>query len=156
MTRIQSMRDGHVVQWLAFDRGRDDRHPPSPNATHFVGAITCRPWADIGEGSGPPAGRVQRSSELELGYWVATPRAGRGFAAEILAAVTAHVFATTSAQGIGLKIHEENIPSRRVAERVGFGIFKRVHCPPSELWGPAAVVLHYRLSREGFDERMSG
>ena len=56
----------------------------------------------------------------EIGYWVAAPARGRGVASRGVTLVRDWAAEELGAQLIELLIHEDNEPSKRVAERTGF------------------------------------
>jgi RimJ/RimL family protein N-acetyltransferase len=56
----------------------------------------------------------------ELGYWVASGRAGRGYATEAGAAVIGFGFEALDLYRIELRAGVENLASQRVAEKLGF------------------------------------
>jgi ribosomal-protein-serine acetyltransferase len=67
----------------------------------------------------------------ELGYWVASDRAGRGYATEAGTAVVRFGLRTAGLYRLELRAGVENLASRRVAEKLGFrpeGMLRR-GCP---------------------------
>ena len=56
----------------------------------------------------------------ELGYWVASDRAGRGYATEAGAAVVRFGFDALRLYRLELRAGIDNLASRRVAEKLGF------------------------------------
>jgi ribosomal-protein-serine acetyltransferase len=56
----------------------------------------------------------------EIGYWVASARAGRGYATEAGAAVVAFGFDALGLYRLELRAGVENLASQRVAEKLGF------------------------------------
>jgi RimJ/RimL family protein N-acetyltransferase len=56
----------------------------------------------------------------EIGYWVAAPARGRGVASRGVALVRDWAAEELGAELVELIIHEDNLPSKRVAERTGF------------------------------------
>lgn len=56
----------------------------------------------------------------ELGYWVASDRAGRGYATEAGTAVVRFGLRTAGLYRLELRAGVENLASRRVAEKLGF------------------------------------
>jgi len=58
--------------------------------------------------------------KTEVGYWVRTSAAGNGYITEAVQALVACAFDRLGAQRVELIADEENIPSRKVAERCGF------------------------------------
>jgi len=71
--------------------------------------------------------------KTEVGYWVRTSEAGKGFASEGVAALTAWALESLGAKRVELVTDEQNIGSRRVAERCGFqleGVLRNVMLSP--------------------------
>ncbi|MFO1413784.1 MAG: GNAT family N-acetyltransferase [Burkholderiales bacterium] len=63
---------------------------------------------------------VWTTPKTEIGYWVRTSRAGRGFVTEAVGAITDYAFAQLAAVRVEIVTDEANTASRRVAERSGF------------------------------------
>jgi RimJ/RimL family protein N-acetyltransferase len=57
---------------------------------------------------------------FEIGYWVRTSLAGRGYVTEIVHAMTQLAFNTLGAERVEIRCDERNERSWRVAERCGF------------------------------------
>ena len=57
---------------------------------------------------------------FEIGYWVRTSCAGRGYVSEAAAAIARLAFETLRAARVEIRCDELNVRSRRVAERLGF------------------------------------
>ena len=71
--------------------------------------------------------------KTEVGYWVRTSEAGKGFASEGVAALTAWALQSLGAKRVELVTDEQNTGSRRVAERCGFrleGLLRNVMLSP--------------------------
>lgn len=87
-----------------------------------------------------------------LGYWIARPYQGRGYATEAAEAVVGHYFAATDAQALGSGHFEGNYPSFHVLEKLGF-----VRDGDSRVWSKAQgmeMVLHkMRLTRQRWETR---
>jgi len=58
----------------------------------------------------------------EIGYWTAAPARGRGITTEAVAAVCTWGFTSCGVQRLEWYAEVGNVPSRRVAEKVGFTI----------------------------------
>ena len=56
----------------------------------------------------------------EIGYWVAAPARGRGVATRCVTILRDWAAEELGARLVELLIHEDNLPSKRVAERTGF------------------------------------
>ncbi|HAR31267.1 MAG TPA: GNAT family N-acetyltransferase [Gammaproteobacteria bacterium] len=54
-----------------------------------------------------------------LGYWIATPRSGRGYVSRSVRALVDWTFAETDFERLEIVVGVGNEPSQRVAERVG-------------------------------------
>jgi len=70
-----------------------------------------------GSGLHEPDWRVPK---FEIGYWVRSCFAGRGFVTEAVDAIAGLAFAELEAQRVEIRMSAANERSRRVAERVGF------------------------------------
>jgi RimJ/RimL family protein N-acetyltransferase len=71
----------------------------------------------------------------EVGYWVRTDRAGRGYATEAGEAVVDFAFATVGLYRLELRASVGNVRSQRVAEKLGFrreGLLRQ-GCPHGRL-----------------------
>ena len=74
-----------------------------------------------------------RVPKTEVGYWIRTSAAGNGYVTEGVHALVACAFEHLGAQRVGLVTGEENIPSRKVAQRCGFeleGVLRSVQRGP--------------------------
>ena len=85
----------------------------------------------------------------EIGYVLAPWEQGKGYMTEALSAVTALAFETLGLCEARLRIIAENIPSRRLAERVGCGL-ERVCENEMEIKGVLRSIAHYRLTLEQY------
>lgn len=85
----------------------------------------------------------------EIGYVLAPWEQGKGYMTEALSAVTALAFETLGLCEARLRIIAENTPSRRLAERVGYGL-ERVCENEMEIKGVLRSIAHYRLTREQY------
>ena len=72
---------------------------------------------------------VDGVDEIEIGYHVRRDLWGRGLAPEAAAACRDHGFERLGAERLISLIRPENLPSRRVAEKVGLSLWKEV------VWG---------------------
>lgn len=63
---------------------------------------------------------VWQTPKTEVGYWCRTRAAGNGFVTEAVVALTGYAFEHLEAVRVELITDEENVASRRVAERAGF------------------------------------
>lgn len=60
------------------------------------------------------------SSQAEIGYWLADGYTGRGYVTRASRAVIDYLFGTLGLHRIEIQAVTENLPSRAVAERLGF------------------------------------
>lgn len=56
----------------------------------------------------------------EIGYWIRTSHAGQGLMTEAIAAITQYAFLELKMQRISITCDSENIPSRKIPERLGY------------------------------------
>lgn len=131
-----------------YARGRYLEGVPEPYAIvlkstgELVGAAGCR-WAS------------QNDRCMELGYWIAEPFWGRGFAAEAARRLVAYVFAEFPVERVQAHFMEGNDASGRVLEKAGLrfeGVRRRALFHRGRFWD-----LHFyaALRGEGSD-RPSG
>jgi RimJ/RimL family protein N-acetyltransferase len=84
----------------------------------------------------------------EIGYWVAAPARGRGLATRALTLLRDWAAEELELERIELLIHEDNVRSRRVAERTGFlDTGERRPAPRTEAFGPSRHAV-YSWGRE--------
>ncbi|HET6204204.1 MAG TPA: GNAT family N-acetyltransferase [Planctomycetota bacterium] len=90
-------------------------------------------WLVVEKASGHPVGQVGLSiqevegvREPEIGYLIHRPSWRRGFAAEAALATRDHAFAVLGKPRVISLVRPENLPSRRVAMRIGMTIEKQV------------------------------
>ena len=60
--------------------------------------------------------------KTEVGYWIRTSSAGKGYVSEGVQALVRCAFEQLGAQRVELVTDEENVASRKVAERCGFAL----------------------------------
>ena len=60
--------------------------------------------------------------KTEVGYWIRSSRAGKGYVTEAVNGLCGYAFAQLMAVRVELVVDEDNGPSRRVAERCGFAL----------------------------------
>lgn len=58
--------------------------------------------------------------KFEVGYWVATPFSGQGYITEAVESITNFAINELQANRIEIRCDSRNLPSARVAERLGF------------------------------------
>ncbi|GAA1961397.1 GNAT family N-acetyltransferase [Kitasatospora viridis] len=64
---------------------------------------------------------VEGVTEIEVGYHVRADRQGRGYATEAAAACRDHAREVLGVSRLIALIHPDNLPSQRVAEKIGLG-----------------------------------
>lgn len=95
---------------------------------------------------------ASRSSERELGYWVARPLWGRGIATEAARAVVSYGFRTQNLTAIWGRHMESNIGSDRVMQHCSMTVIRHA----SHVWMP--IVHEYRdelvrrVTREQYEQ----
>ena len=65
---------------------------------------------------------VWQTPKTEVGYWCRTTASGKGFVTEAVTALTEYAFLHVKAVRVEVISDEENVASRRVAERAGFAL----------------------------------
>lgn len=75
---------------------------------------------------GPAIRIVEGREEVELGWHVKRSHWGRGIAPEAAAACRDHAFGTLGLERVISLIRPQNLPSRRVAEKIGMGVEREV------------------------------
>jgi RimJ/RimL family protein N-acetyltransferase len=124
--------------------------------------------AMVGRAPGEPGGWVQLSVEereggrlvgdvglspadgepgvIKVGYTIAPARQGRGYATEAVGALAAYAFETLGAEVVRAYASADNLPSIRVAEKVGMQLMERFeHREGDETW----FGVRYELRRRG-------
>lgn len=64
--------------------------------------------------------RLADTSRREIGYWVRTSAAGRGYASEAVQAVARAALKHLSLSAVEIHVNARNLPSQKVAVRAGF------------------------------------
>ena len=84
---------------------------------------------------------------IEIGYWLATPATGQGFATDAAAALGAAAFDIPGIERVEIRCDPGNVSSMRVPERLGYRArAERVH-EPAKPGRPAAEVVVWDRSR---------
>ena len=116
------------LPWVAAEQTLESSEVFCRNAhANFVGRKDF-PFLIFEQDSGEIAGVVGLHRvnwgvpKAEIGYWVRTSRAGRGYIGEAVEALCAYAFEHFRAVRLEIVTDEENIASRRVAERCGFAL----------------------------------
>jgi RimJ/RimL family protein N-acetyltransferase len=82
---------------------------------------------------------------VKIGYTVAPAFQGRGYATEAIRALVAYALETLGAEVVRAYASAENVPSARVAEKVGMRLAERIERRSgSDVW----FVVRYELRRE--------
>lgn len=81
---------------------------------------------------------------IKIGYTIAPAAQGRGYATEAVGALIAYAFDRLGADVVRAYANEENIPSIRVAEKVGMRLIERFEHRRSER---TSSVVRYELAR---------
>jgi ribosomal-protein-serine acetyltransferase len=103
-------------------------------------------YAMVGAGDGRILGGASLHarvgpSAIEIGYWVATPATGLGFASEAAAALTAEALRLDGIERVEIRCDPGNDPSMRVPARLGYRPrAEQVH-EPAKPGRPAADVV---------------
>jgi ribosomal-protein-alanine N-acetyltransferase len=125
------------IDWLApWEASRPDAAPAVPTALTTFVTMTRALRREASRGRGMPfaidyagefVGQLNVSSIIRgslqsasLGYWVDSKLAGQGVMPTAVALVTDHCFEQVGLHRIEVNIRPENLPSRRVVEKLGF------------------------------------
>ena len=105
---VEETRD-HLSNALATFRSGDDCGLLIWNrkSDEFIGAIGLHP-------------RLADTTRREIGYWIRTAAAGRGYATEAVRAVARAALDHLALSGVEIHVHALNVPSQRVARSAGF------------------------------------
>lgn len=94
--------------------------------------------------------------ELEVGYWVAKPFWGRGFAPEAVRAMQRYAFETLGCKALWCGYYEGNNKSLRVQQKCGFAPHHVERDVPCELMGDVRTEYFTHLTREDWRGRAEG
>lgn len=121
----------------AFEEGRDWMYGIFDAADGSVlGGTGLHPWI------GPDA--------LEIGYWIRTDAAGRGYATETAAALTRVGFERHGVARVEIRCDEGNDASARIPARLGFRRVATIESPLKTLEGGSLRRHIWALDREGY------
>lgn len=81
---------------------------------------------------------------IDMGYRLLQPYWGMGYATELAARVIQHGFEDLNMQEIVAHVHEDNVGSQRVVEKVG------LHLAHKFLWAGKLPARHYLITRETY------
>lgn len=91
---------------------------------------------------------VSWPDDPEVGWWIAPERQGEGLATEAGGACVRHAFETLHLRRLVSIALEANVPSRRVMEKLGFRLHRRVDSQWGELWVHALEAGGHRTGGE--------
>ena len=109
-----------VAAWIERNRRRyaDDGHG--------LWAMVLKSSGEVIGDCGLTRQTVDEVDEIEIGYHVRRDLWGRGYAPEAARACRDYGFSRLGAERLISLIRPENIPSRRVAEKIGLSLWKEV------------------------------
>lgn len=125
-----------VEAWIARNMSRYVKNG------HGLWAMILKTSGELIGDCGPTVQEVDGIDEVELGYHLRRDHRGNGLATEAACACRDFVFERLSVDQIISLMRPENLPSRRVAERVGMKVWKEV------VWRDLPHMV-YRLNRSG-------
>ena len=97
---------------------------------------------------------IDVSSDIyEIGYVLSPDYQGKGYMTEALNAMLKLNFETLELPSAKLRIINENEPSKRLAERVGFSL-ERIGYSEMEIKDVLCDIAHYSMSKEYYDENI--
>ena len=114
------------IPWIAEEQTADSAELRCRRSEANFLARTDLPYLAFEKSTGRLVGSVglHRTDwevpKTEVGYWVRTSAAGNGYITEAVQALVACAFDQLGAQRVELIADEENVPSRKVAQRCGF------------------------------------
>lgn len=112
-------RDG-VAAWIERNRRR------YTDAGHGLWAMVLKSSGEVIGDCGLTRQTVEEVDEIEIGYHVRRDLWGRGYAPEAARACRDYGFERLGAERLISLIRPENVPSRRVAEKIGLTLWKEV------------------------------
>ena len=89
-------------------------------------AMTLKSTGEVIGDCGHAKQDVEGVTEIEIGYHVLRALQGKGYATEAARACVEYGFAKLGAKKLISLIRPENLPSRRVAEKMGMGVEKEI------------------------------
>jgi len=93
---------------------------------HGLWAMILKTSGELIGDCGPTVQEVDGKNEVEIGYHLRRDHWGRGVATEAACGCRDFVFERLTVDHVISLIRPENLPSRRVAERVGMKVWKEV------------------------------
>lgn len=94
--------------------------------------------------------------ELEVGYWIAKPFWGRGFAPEAVRAMQRYAFETLGCKALWCGYYEGNDKSLRVQQKCGFAPHHVEHDVPCELMGDVRTEYFTYLTCDDWRKQTEG
>ena len=86
--------------------------------------------------------RLADTSRREIGYWIRTSAAGRGYATEAVRAVAHAALERLALSGVEIHVNARNLPSRKVAESAGFVRTGEIAGRPDPDGWPSRVLVY--------------
>ena len=117
-----------VAEWIARNRRRYS------HVGHGLWAMVLKSSGDVIGDCGLTRQTVEGVEEIELGYHVRRDLWGQGYAPEAARACRDYGFARLGAKRIISLVRIGNLPSRRVAEKVGMKLWKETIYRDLEHW----------------------
>ncbi len=109
-----------VAAWIERNQRR------YADAGHGLWAMVLKSSGEVVGDCGLTRQTVDAVNEIEIGYHVRRDLWGRGYAPEAAGACRDYGFARLDADRLISLIRPENLPSRRVAEKIGLSLWKEV------------------------------
>jgi RimJ/RimL family protein N-acetyltransferase len=86
--------------------------------------------------------RLADPTRREIGYWIRTSAAGRGYATEAVRALSRATLEHWSLSAFEIHVHERNVPSQKVALNAGFVYAGEVAGRPEADGRPARMLVY--------------
>ena len=93
---------------------------------HGLWAMVLKSSGEMIGDCGPARQTVDEVEEVEIGYHIRRDMWGQGLAPEAAAACRDYSFAHLGLESVIALIRPQNLPSRRVAEKIGMNLWKEV------------------------------
>ena len=119
-----------VLEWIDRNRRR------YADIGHGLWAMILNSTGELIGDCGLTRQNVDGVAEIEIGYHVRRDHWGKGYAPEAARACRNYGFAKLNVERLISLIRSENVPSRRVAEKIGMKIWKEV------VWREFAHVIY--------------
>src|SRR5215470_6220877 len=132
---VELRRSLWFIPWVAEEQTPDSAELRCRKSEANFVARTDLPFLAFEKSAGRLVGSIGlhrtdwQVPKTEAGYWIRTSAAGSGYATEGVRALVACAFDRLRAQRVELVADEQNISSRKVAERCGFeleGVLRNV------------------------------